>query len=1226
MTKHLSFVLICIILTVRLPALSFFVSPTGDDANPGTVSAPFATITGARAAICALKGTSGLPSGGIYVWLAAGTYDQSASLQFESQDSGTAACPIVYQAEPGQQVYITGGQKLDPSWFAPVDSTSPVWLRLDPSAQGNVYAVNLAAHGITDYGTLKPGGYLVNTIAPMELFCNGRPMTLGRWPNADQPFASTVSAPSSNQITYSGTRPSRWTQAQDVWLHGFWENTFADYHVPVTSINTAAQTITFQNTPAQFSPAAGHPYYAYNLLEEIDEPGEYYIDRTAGILYFWPPAPIAGLLLQVSMMEPSVVRFDGTEYVTLSDLNFEVSRGPLLMINAGDHIRVERCRFRNSGEYAVQILGSNNGLDQCEIVDCGEDGVRMAGGVRASLTAGNNYVTNCRIHQVARINWGCHPGINFFDGCGNLAANNLIDEIPHLAILFAGNNQIIQYNEIRHVCLLTSDSGAIYSGRDWGYRGNRIQFNYLHHIASSQPGYGTSGVYLDDLMSSATVTSNVFYDVSGGAIFCGGGRDNIMTNNIIAGCGMAHYNGDYARPDVSNVSGSSWNLLQRLAAEGIQYQQNPWASAYPACAAIPNSWAQIETGSWRNPQGCVFNSNAGWANTNWLVETDVSGTGVFAVYASMANNNPAISPLFDDAAALDRSLRPAQIQAPVTGSQPIPFGSIGRNTQGQPAPTFAPPVPVLTSTAVTNGEVDLAWTDYGNLPCEQEAGFELQRRNEPNGAWEVITSFGPDVDFCTSTGLVPSTVYSYRVRVFNAAGSVFSNSVTVTTLGPDYVPGAGTPIEAESSMTIVTNIGQRGNIGVVYAALASRQSVVSLFDPGDDVRIPFNVAVTGTYRLGVRLRAGDSNVPLGTSYWPNGYSFNLDGSSLPMGGDPSTLSPVDNSMGTVYWGTMYSGAVTLNAGEHTLDVISNHLWAALDYIEVDPFVPPPPPVTFAGWQQIHFSADQLTESNISGWSATPASDGLSNLFKYAVGLDPWTTTTGSEVQISTADGEPQLSYSRPVGLTDVTYVVEVSNDQTLWTALPQIDLGVTDGFDAEQATDSGPPHLFIRLRVVSGMGVSSTPALPAGSAATRFEVESPLTVVTDLNTRGTVGVLSDPNASGGQFVRLFDAGDAIRVSFLSGFGSYHINVRVRAGDAGGQTEFWPNGYYFTLDGKPLALVGNSTTLSPPDLYYPTTYWGTMSSAAIPLSAGMHTLLLTANRNWSMVDYVEIASP
>ncbi len=1217
-------VLACVILPGRLPALSYYVSPIGDDGNPGTISAPFATITGARDAIRALKSKSGLPAGGIYVWLAGGTYNQSTSIQFEAQDSGTAACPITYLPEAGQQVYITGGLALDPSWFAPVDNTSPVWLRLDPGAQGNVYAANLAAHGITDYGTLKPGGYLINTIAPMELFCNDRPMTLGRWPNADQPFASTVAAPSPNQITYSGTRPSRWSQARDVWLHGFWENTFSDYHVPVTNIDASSQTITFQNA-GQFNPAADRPYYAYNLLEEIDQPGEYYIDRTAGIIYFWPPGPVTSLSLQLSMMEPSVVRFDGAEYITLSDLNFEVSRGPLLMINAGDHIRAERCRFRNSGEYAVQILGSNNGLDQCEIVDCGEDGVRMAGGSRASLTAGNNYVTNCRIHQVARINWGCHPGINFFDGCGDLAANNLIDEVPHLAILFAGNNQIIQYNEIRHVCLLTSDSGAIYSGRDWGYRGNRIQFNYLHHIASSQPGYGTSGVYLDDLMSSATVTGNIFYDVSGGAIFCGGGRDNIMTNNIIAGCGMAHYNGDYARPEVSNATGSSWNLLQRLAAEGIQYQQDPWASAYPACAAIPNSWAQIETGLWRNPQGCVFNSNAGWANTNWMVETDVSGTGVFAVYASIANNNPAISPLFDDAAALDRSLRPAQIQAPVTGSQPIPFGSIGRNTQGQPAPTLAPPVPNLTSGMVTNSEVDLNWTDYGNLPCEQEAGFELQRRNEPNGAWQVVASLGPDVDFCTSTGLVPSTVYSYRVRAFNAVGSVFSNSVTVTTLGPDFVPGVGTPVEAESSMTILTNMGIRGNIGVVYAALASRQSVVSLFDPGDAVQMPFNVPVTGTYRLGVRLRAGDSNVPLGTSYWPNGYSFNLDGNSLLMIGDPSTLSPPDNSMGTVYWGTMDSGAVTLNAGEHTLNVVSNHLWAALDYMEVDPFVPPPPPVTFASWQQIHFSADQITNANISGWAASPAGDGLSNLFKYALGLDPWTAATGSGVQISTAGGEPQLSYSRPVGLTDVTYAVEVSNDQMTWTALPQIDLGVNDGLDTEQATDGGPPHLFIRLRIVSGMGASSTPALPAGSVTTRFEAESPLTVVTDLSNHGTVGASSDSQASGGQFVRLFDAGDAIRVNFLSGFGTYRINVRIRAGDAGGQTDFWPYGYNFTLDGNPLILTGDSTTLSPPDPSYPTTYWGTLSAPTIPLSAGMHSLQITANRNWAMVDYVEIIS-
>jgi hypothetical protein len=169
----------------------------------------------------------------------------------------------------------------------------------------------------------------------------------------------------------------------------------------------------------------------------------------------------------------------------------------------------------------------------------------------------------------------------------------------------------------------------------------------------------------------------VFYRVTGGAIFCGGGRDNIMTNNLIALCSTGHYNGDYARGNIDNKPGSSFNLLERLAAGGIRYQAEPWASAYPTLAAIPNSFTEVQKGLWRNPQGCVFANNAGWGNTQWTVEADKSGTGIFSVYASMANNLPTQAPLFDENASLDRSLRPATLTAAITGFVPIPFSAIG---------------------------------------------------------------------------------------------------------------------------------------------------------------------------------------------------------------------------------------------------------------------------------------------------------------------------------------------------------------------------------------------------------------------------------------------------------------------------------------------------------------------------------------------------------------------
>ena len=913
------------LVTARLFALEYHVAPQGSDTNPGTASAPFATLVRARDAIRLLKSSSGLPSGGVTVWLHAGHYDLPSTVVFDSRDAGAAGQPILYAGAAGEHVALTGARSLDPTWFTLVTSASPSWSRLDPSAQGKVYAVNLYDHGITDLGTLKNRGMGLSATAPLELLSNGHPMTLAQWPNCGQSLALTATSPSDHQVTYLGSRPERWTKAQDIWAHGFWGNDWADYHLKVTSIDPVTKTVTFTNPPSNYGIGTNRPYCVYNLLEELDEPGEFYADRATGILYFWSTSTLTTSTLQVSMLEGPLLQLTGAHDVIFRNLTFECSRGGLMKIDAANNNRLELCLLRNAGQYGVQINGISSGVDQCEITDCGEDGVILNGGNRATLTPGNNFATNSVIHKISRISWTYHPAI-YLQSCGNLAAHNLIEDLPHAGIIYSGNNHRIEYNEITRVVQMASDAGAIYTGRDWGFRGNNIHYNFIHHIESNRTAHGTNGVYLDDCGSSAAVFGNVFYRIAGGAIFCGGGRDNISTNNLIASCYTGLCDGDYARALINNTPGSSFNFLERLSAEGIHYQQDPWLSAYPALAKIPNSWTEIQQGHWRNPENSVFSNNAGWGNTIWMVESNSSGTGVFSVYASITGNNPNQPALFTEAASLDRKLRPATLTAAVIGFAPIPFALIGPALNGYPVATTPPSVPSLDVKVQPDTRIDVTWSNDDNLLGKRTTGFDLEQRLEPNGVWETIASVGPDATFTSVSGLLLGASYSFRIRAANALGSVYSAVQTVT------IPGTAVRVEAENPLTVVHDVGINGVVAPAKGTLASQQSV-KLYDAGDAIRISFTTPA-GVYRLSVRVRSGGGNNP--TLYWPGGYRFKLDSGDITLRGNLASISNFDPSYGGCYWGTMLSEPMLLTADNHAMEITAVQAWAVADYLEFTP--------------------------------------------------------------------------------------------------------------------------------------------------------------------------------------------------------------------------------------------------------------------------------------------------
>ena len=156
--------------------------------------------------------------------------------------------------------------------------------RLDPAARGHVLQADLKAQGITDFGQMTPRGFgQPVTPAGLELFFRDAPMTLARWPNGRGPWAhvaGTAADQGADHFSYDGDRPARWAKAEDAWVYGYWQFDWADSYTKILGVDAAHHQI--QTAPAgdllAYTP--GHRWYALNLLEELDTPGEWYLDRT----------------------------------------------------------------------------------------------------------------------------------------------------------------------------------------------------------------------------------------------------------------------------------------------------------------------------------------------------------------------------------------------------------------------------------------------------------------------------------------------------------------------------------------------------------------------------------------------------------------------------------------------------------------------------------------------------------------------------------------------------------------------------------------------------------------------------------------------------------------------------------------------------------------------------------------------------------------------------------
>lgn len=616
-------------VSAQSAGVQIYVSPNGDDDADGSLQTPLRTLEGARDMIRDMK-SSGLPAGGVTVNLRGGTYSLvEQSFELTEEDSGTAESPIVYQSYPGETAVISGSVQADGAHFEPV-SDQAILDRLPEESRDHVLVYDVTERlGISSFSPIPKNGYgWPDQSAALSISVDGEAQTLARYPNTGFINISSVQdkgfVPRSHMTNPDGTCPEctklygggnripctigeenwinqpggvwtvnnlgskydLWSQESDIWMSGYFCWAYADDNVALKSLEKSGSGLKMSaKQPSRYGVGGGdsQKFYVYNLLCEIDVPGEWYLDRETGKLYLYPEKDLSGSTVELSMMGESFIRAENVQYVQFK--NLEVTKGNshgIELVNC-HHTLVAGCSFTDLGQRAVVVGtissayenintgangGSDNTIESCDIKRTGQGGVYLGGGNRFTLTPGNNCVKNCDFEDFSVTKRTYSPAVAIV-GCGNTVYRNKMYNAPHMAISYDGNDHTIFGNEIFNVCTETSDVGAIYSVRTWSYRGVEIKNNYIHDLTTSG-GTGSAAVYVDDMTSGALITNNLFVNISGYTALMGGGRDNHFQNNVQINSGA---NGKGIHHD---NRGEGWAMNAGSVPDGNNYAE--WAA------------------------------------------------------------------------------------------------------------------------------------------------------------------------------------------------------------------------------------------------------------------------------------------------------------------------------------------------------------------------------------------------------------------------------------------------------------------------------------------------------------------------------------------------------------------------------------------------------------------------------------------------------------------------
>ncbi len=557
----------------------FYVSSGGSDKNPGTAAQPFATLQRAQRAVRKVNKTAGP----IQVFVSGGTYYLGKPLEFAPEDSGSSNAPVTYSAQPNEQVTLSGGLRLACNW-------------------------KHHKHGI--FMTSVPAGLNFT-----QLFINGRRMIRARYPNYDPSdpgksgyIKATGSIATNEQdpypgpdedMTFAGQAPrgihfdpatftkKRWAKPENAEIDIFQAAYWGNLHWRIKAVDFTTSSIWFGEGGQQLGAKwdknpeilnAKSGFYIDNVFEELDAPGEWFLDTDDHILYYYPENDLNlhAALVEVPLLE-QVVRFAGTQenpvqhvsldgfrvahtcttYLKTYDVpslsDWSIHRGGAILAEGTRNCSINGCWFDAVGGNAVFVNNYNRNFSiaGCEFTETGDSAICFVGDLEKTngtqrafpfeCQASNNLIHNCGVYgkQIA--------GVYISRAKRITASHNLIYNMPRAAICIGDGTwggHVIEFNHTHDTVQETSDHGPFNAwGRDraWSLAQSHAPYTVEHSLDAWD--------VLVDAMEQVIVRHNFFNEKSGWGLDLDDGASNyeIYNNISVGGVSMKWREGAYRR-------------------------------------------------------------------------------------------------------------------------------------------------------------------------------------------------------------------------------------------------------------------------------------------------------------------------------------------------------------------------------------------------------------------------------------------------------------------------------------------------------------------------------------------------------------------------------------------------------------------------------------------------------------------------------------------------------